>query len=181
MDESTTANVNDIINNTIYLDQIPPMCTKLHSNNNNDILEAVIFFRKLLAIDKISPIHIIIQYDIVPILLTLIITSNVTVQNEIAWTITNIACGDMTQLRYLCTARSLPIYPNNCNNNNNNNELPVTHNLLSVIYHILLRYHNMKSTNSQMELLIEHILWIIGTCSVCVCAYISVYNMCEYI
>ena len=135
----------------MYMEQVPPMCTKLQSSLPADILEACIFFRKLLAIDKVAPIHLVVQYDVLPLLLTHYVTGSVTIQNEIAWTMTNIACGDASQIRYLCTARSLPTATH-----------PQCHNLLSAMYHTLLRYQGMLSTNGQMELLIEHVLWILG-------------------
>lgn len=127
------------------------MCAHLRSDDNNLILESVTFFRKLLAADRCSPVWIVIQYDLIPILLTLFFTTNIHIQHEIGWVFANVACGDIQQIKYLCYANSIPTlaYPN-------------TYNVLYMIYRVLYEYIPIQNPNPNMDLLVEHMLWLIG-------------------
>lgn len=84
------------------LDDLPEKLTELMSDLYKSQHDGIVYFRRILAIDRNPPIEIVIQAGIVPRLiefLQLHMDSNL--QFEAAWCVTNIVCGEFRFVKVL--------------------------------------------------------------------------------
>lgn len=67
----------------------------IYSQNDKDIETSAEYFRRLLSIDRCPPIDVIIETGVLPRIIELLDRfDNKKIQTEVAWCITNIACGE---------------------------------------------------------------------------------------
>lgn len=78
------------------LEILPKKAQQLHSPDLKARLEAVVYFRKILAADKNPPLDVVVQNgQIVPALVAFLgVEGQSQMQFEAAWSLTNIACGN---------------------------------------------------------------------------------------
>jgi hypothetical protein len=79
------------------VDIIPKKAQLLYSNNVKEQIDGAIYFRRVLAADKSPPLDLIFENGrIVPALVQFLTRFEESkLQLEAAWSITNIACGDI--------------------------------------------------------------------------------------
>jgi len=82
---------------------LPQNCALLKSNDVKDRLNGIIFFRRVLAVDKTPPIDLIIELDcVIPALIQCLYERDAEkLQVEATWCLTNISCGESHQITHL--------------------------------------------------------------------------------
>lgn len=133
------------------------------SPQNKSVFAAALYFRKLLAVDVNPPIFIIFELPLfVPALLRyLFCPCSNALQLEVAWILTNIACGSSKEVAYLLSCSidlptvdppgSIEVVP------------PRRGNLVNILHYLLRRQVvcPFGSINA-IEALRDHLLWLLG-------------------
>lgn len=133
---------------------------------NKTVLAAALFFRKILAVDVNAPIFIIFELPLfVPALLSYLFhPCSSALQLEVAWILTNIACGSPEEVRFLlsCTI-DLPVLSASTTAAAGIAKPPRRGNIINIVYY-LLHKQAVSPTGSanSIEVLREHLLWMLG-------------------
>lgn len=92
------------------LDALPQKAQNLYSENIAELIDAAIYFRKVLAIDKFPPVDLVVEAGVVPRLVQLLGRHDVpNLQMEAAWAITNIACAEVEHAKLLIDNGAIPL------------------------------------------------------------------------
>ena len=74
----------------------------MYSQNIAEQLDGIVYFRKILAVDRNPPIDLVVESGVVPRLVEFLTRQDhPNLQLEAAWAITNIACGSKEQVEVL--------------------------------------------------------------------------------
>ncbi|EPS69743.1 hypothetical protein M569_05021, partial [Genlisea aurea] len=95
------------------LENLPSMVDGVWSNDSRLQLEAVAWFRKLLSIDRTSPIEEVIQSGVVPRFVEFLSREEFPqLQFEAAWALTNIASGTSDNTKVVIDHGAVPLFVN---------------------------------------------------------------------
>lgn len=99
-DKFTSSNPNLQQRKSYDTSDIPRLCTILNSQASLDegLLEAVTGFRKILSVEKNPPVKEVIDTKILSKIVQLLGHSDVKIQFEAAWALTNVASTEYTRL-----------------------------------------------------------------------------------
>lgn len=98
-DQFTSSNPNLQQRKTYDVSDIPRLCAIINNQASTDegILEAVTGFRKILSVEKNPPVKEIIDTKILPKIVQLLGHSDVKIQFEASWALTNVASTEYTR------------------------------------------------------------------------------------
>lgn len=93
------------------LELLPGKAKDLMSDDVTILLEAVVWFRKTLSVERRPPIDEVLAAGALPRLIELLaFTSSVQIQFEAAWAVTNIASGTSEHTRRVIETGALPLF-----------------------------------------------------------------------